>query len=401
MLPSSQTQTQAQAQAQAPGQLPPPRGIARVWHWFLGRPGTRHDHLQALDGLRGLAVLIVLASHWSNVAMFPPPALSGTGKSGVYLFFVLSAFLLTRALLQRPPAGFADRGLWADYALRRFLRIWPLYLVVLLSSWLLTLGGVEAWHYRMDTASLWRHLTLREGYSVLWSIPVEFIFYAWLPLVALALAWMRARGWPLWLELATLALVLAAASARWPPGQTLANDARLGPYLVVFLCGAYAARLDHRLRATGSGQRPGAWALAGVLALGAWVVTVPAVWAGLSSSVFAQALNHTWFIWFGVLWSVLLLAVLHGPDWLRVPFTWAPLRLVGVVSFSLYLWHMPVLQWLGADAVALSALLAPWLVVAAALLAAMLSFLLFERPLRELRLGHPRTTSAQGTAAPQ
>jgi len=370
---------------------------------FLGRPRTRHQHLGALDGLRGLAVLIVLASHLSNMGLHLLPGLSfsGTGKSGVYLFFVLSAFLLTRALLRRPPAGFADRGLWADYALRRFLRIWPLYLVVLVCSWLLTLGGVEGWHYQIDTASLWRHLSLREGMSVLWSIPVEFTFYLWLPLVALALAWMQARGWALWLEMSALALALAVASLAWPPGQSAVNDVRLGPYLVVFLCGAYAARLDHRLRGATTGLPRGAWALVGLVALGGWVLTVPAVWARVVGSAFNPALNHTWFIGFGVLWSALLLAVLHGPAWLRAPFAWPPLRLVGVVSFSLYLWHMPVLQWLAPDALARWPLLAPWLVLAVALLAAMLSFLLFERPWRELRLGHPDTTSAQGTAAPQ
>ena len=69
---------------------------------FLGRPRTRQRHLDALDGLRGLAVLVVIGSHLSNVGMLPRPGLSGTGKSGVYLFFVLSAYLLTRILLQRP-----------------------------------------------------------------------------------------------------------------------------------------------------------------------------------------------------------------------------------------------------------------------------------------------------------
>ena len=165
-----------------------PVGRTPFWSLFLGRPRSRHDHLNALDGLRGLAVLIVLGSHLSNAGFLPQPGLSGSGKSGVYLFFTLSAFLLTRALLRRPLADFTSAWRWADYALRRVLRIWPLYLVLLLASWALTQAGVTGWHYQMDTGAVLRHLTLREGQSVLWSIPVEFIFYLWLPLVSLALA---------------------------------------------------------------------------------------------------------------------------------------------------------------------------------------------------------------------
>lgn len=357
---------------------------AAFWPLFLGRPRTRQDHLDALDGLRGLAVLIVLASHLSNAGLLPAPGLSGTGKSGVYLFFVLSAFLLTRALLQRTPAGFADARLWADYALRRVLRIWPLYLVVLLGSWALTGAGISGWHYQLDTGALGRHLLLREGQSVLWSIPVEFTFYVWLPLVALALAWTQARRWPLWAEGGAAGLALALATWCWPPSQTEVNDVRLGPYLVVFLCGAFAARLDHRLQA-GKAHRA-AWGVAGLLAAAAVVVTVPALWSWLRGADFAGDVNHTWFVFFGLVWSVLLLAILHGPRWLRAPFGSAPMRLVGVVSFSAYLWHMPVLDGLRAAGVERWPLLAPWLVLAAVLGVSMASFLLFERPWREIRI---------------
>lgn len=92
--------------------------------------------LPALDGLRGLAVLIVLASHLANAGLpvFPGLSLSGTGKSGVYLFFVLSAYLLTRLLLARPVREWRSLHPWIDYGLRRVLRIWPLYLVVLFVS---------------------------------------------------------------------------------------------------------------------------------------------------------------------------------------------------------------------------------------------------------------------------
>ena len=363
---------------------------ATFWPLFLGRPSSRHDHLDALDGLRGLAVLIVLGSHLSNTGLLPHPGLSGSGKSGVYLFFVLSAFLLTRALLRRPLADFANAWHWVNYALRRVLRIWPLYLVLLLSSWALTRAGVAGWHYQMDTGTLLRHLTLREGQSVLWSIPVEFIFYLWLPPLALALAAMQAWRWPLWAELMVYVIGLALAYAFWPPAATLPNDVRLGPYLAVFLCGAYAARLDLRLQASTKPLQSAIWVPVGLAAMLAWLLTVPSVWAAIRGAPFVAGASSTWFIWYGLVWSLLLLALLHGPDWLRSPFAWPPLRLVGVVSFSLYLWHMPVMDALRGMGITSWPWLAPGIVLLVALLVAMVSFLLLERPWREFRFQHVR-----------
>lgn len=364
----------------------PPTPLARLAGLFLGRPRVRLDQVDSLDGLRGLAVLLVLASHLSNAGMglVPGLSLSGTGKSGVYLFFVLSAFLLVRLLLKRTPAQFADARLWADYALRRVLRIWPLYLVVLLSAWWFTRSGHAGWHYQLDDAALWRHLTLREGQSVLWSIPVEFVFYLVLPFVAWVLAVSMARGWPWWLETLGFVAALAAASWAWPPATALENDVRLGPYLAIFLCGAFAARLDHRIRAAASPPSSRAWGIVGLVAIAALLLTVPVAWAALAGTPVDYGFNHRWFVFFGLAWSALLLAVLHGPRWLRRPFASAPARWVGVVSFSAYLWHMPVLDLLRAHGLATWPLPALWALLVA-LAVAGLSFLVFERPWRDLR----------------
>lgn len=357
----------------------------RLAHLFLGRPRTRQQHYDALDGLRGLAVLIVIASHLSllGFGLLPGLPVGGIGKSGVYLFFVLSAFLLTRLLLERAPAQFADGRLWSAYALRRILRIWPLYLVVLLLSWALTRAGVAWWHFQLDTAALLRHLALRDGASVLWSVPVEFKFYLWLPLMALGLAWMAWRRWPLAAQAGVMLLALALASWAWPPGATGTNDVRLGPYLPLFLCGGAAAAVDLRIGRGATGKR--AWGFAGAFALAAFLATMPESWAVLAGGEVDNKLNHTWFVFFGVTWATLLLAVLHGPGWMRAPFAWAPMRLLGVVSFSAYLWHMPVLYGLRAFG-ARDWPLAGWWVFAATLLVSMASFLAIERPWRDVRL---------------
>ncbi|MDQ2701761.1 MAG: acyltransferase [Pseudomonadota bacterium] len=346
------------------------------------------DHLDALDGMRGAAVLIVMASHWSNAGFgLLPLSMGGTGKSGVYLFYVLSAYLLTRLMLLRGArTGFAHARLWGDYALRRVLRIWPLYLVVLLLSWVLTVQGVAGWHYQIGTESLLRHLTLREGQSVLWSIPVEFTFYFLLPLLVVAAAWLRRRA-PAWMEATVAILLLAAVLAAWPPGRAPVNDYRLWHYLPVFLCGVYAARIDLDL-AAGEHKRSWPWMLAGLAALLALVATVPQVWAWLSATPLRPELGHRWFLFFGVSWAVLLLAVLHGPRWLRQPFASRGLRLVGIVSFSAYLWHMPVLDFVRMHWT-LRGALHGWIALLLSLGLASLSWWCLERPWRGVRLRRP------------
>ncbi|KPN19571.1 hypothetical protein AO715_06160 [Xanthomonas sp. Mitacek01] len=101
---------------------------------------------------------------------------------------------------------------------------------------------------------------------------------------------------------------------------------------------------------------------------------------------FEATITRTWYLFFGLLWSALLLALLHGPAWLKQAFAWRPLRWTGLVSFSLYLWHMPVMSaLLRADVTARAGWLAPVLVLAVALAASTLSWALFERPLRNVR----------------
>lgn len=341
-------------------------------------------HTPALDGLRGLAVLIVLLSHTANAGLpvLPGFSFSGTGKSGVYLFFVLSAFLLTRILLGKPWAQWRVSATWLDYVLRRVLRIWPAYLVVLLASAALTASGLAPWWpYPMDAEALLRHLLLLEGVSVLWSVPVEFHYYLWLPLVAALLGLAVQRG-GLWAAAFVALLLTLAALALWPPAESRVNDVRLGPYLSLFFAGALAAVLSRRW----SAAPPSAAALgvAGGLAVLALLATMPALPALLGLLPFTPDLNHRWFVFFALAWSALLLAVVHGPAWLRQPFEWRPLRALGWVSFSAYLWHMPVLAAvtgpLGFDG--LPALL---LFALGTALASWLSWRGFERPLQGVR----------------
>src|SRR6266446_5951817 len=83
-------------------------------------PGNAFPHYKALDGVRGIAVLMVVLIH----SRFLP-----IGWVGVQIFFVLSGFLITGILLSQkaqPFSAFMARFYW-----RRGLRIWPLYFLFL------------------------------------------------------------------------------------------------------------------------------------------------------------------------------------------------------------------------------------------------------------------------------
>ncbi|MBK9055180.1 MAG: acyltransferase [Chloroflexi bacterium] len=77
--------------------------------------------MDSLDGLRGLAVLLVILGHTSNreAYFFPGANFAGMGKSGVFLFFILSSFLLTYPFLEKGEEA-RSKNFLLNYAIRRF-----------------------------------------------------------------------------------------------------------------------------------------------------------------------------------------------------------------------------------------------------------------------------------------
>lgn len=99
------------------------------------RPPLRDQHLASLDGVRGLAILLVFAMHYGGGRKFDNPFLKVTGEVmaggwiGVDLFFVLSGFLITGILLD----SVGERGYYKIFYARRALRIFPPYYAALLA----------------------------------------------------------------------------------------------------------------------------------------------------------------------------------------------------------------------------------------------------------------------------
>ena len=165
-----------------------------------------HGNLAGLDGLRAIAVLLVLVYHcglWSGALLLVPPGpmlklLNGC-RMGVDVFFVLSGFLIGRILLQ--DLVHDGRLHWAGFFVRRSFRIVPAYWLVLAGLMLLSAGGIGgAWFFLFGTsdpsvlrrlawenfAYLNNYLQPSDGVTVMswsWSLCVEEHFYLLLPLL--------------------------------------------------------------------------------------------------------------------------------------------------------------------------------------------------------------------------
>jgi peptidoglycan/LPS O-acetylase OafA/YrhL len=137
--------------------------------------------MEQLDGLRAFAILPVLYSHFWNEDNW-------LGTAGVYLFFVLSGYLITGILLRSRTKPSALQ----TFYLRRFLRIAPIYYVTLGLAWLLNLPGIRQtflWHFLYLSNVLF---TLENSWSPwytahLWTLSIEEQFYLVWPFLILFL----------------------------------------------------------------------------------------------------------------------------------------------------------------------------------------------------------------------
>jgi peptidoglycan/LPS O-acetylase OafA/YrhL len=171
---------------------------------FLTPPEIRRvvsGHIPALDGLRGIAILLVLLHHfaWVPITMTGLPGVvlgfTRIGWVGVELFFVLSGFLITGILVDSKPA----ENYLSTFYIRRALRILPLYygcvfiVFILLPSLgkagipnlprQITSGQLWYWFYAGNWASFWNAGAYCFGHF--WSLAVEEQFYLFWPWIVL------------------------------------------------------------------------------------------------------------------------------------------------------------------------------------------------------------------------
>ena len=292
----------------------------------------RPEHHKPLDGLRGWAVLLVMFGHATNQGL--SPWLEGTllsrGKLGVYLFFVLSAYLLDRQIIQVWQDGKGNWSYWRYYIARRFLRIFPPFVLALLVFRLMNEAGYKV--VIREWSHIWEHLLFMRGDHIFWSIPTEFVYYLISPLLLLycnLFFKLDVRRTALFFVAVVVASVAINSIYNLPRFNTLR-------YIGIFSMGTLLAVFQTLGSNTFKvvSQRP-------------WMKYLP--WAALVILVIWGAVADDFtgaevYVPVAFLWSILLIATFSNGLWTRI-LRWKAFRFVGMISYSLYLFHIPVLVW--------------------------------------------------------
>ncbi|HEU5153034.1 MAG TPA: acyltransferase family protein [Iamia sp.] len=377
-----------------------------------GEGRVRLDHIPALDGLRGVAVAVVLWFHAGH--------LTG-GYLGVDLFFTLSGYLITSLLVAewRRTGTIALGPFWG----RRVRRLLPALVVMLVAvgvaaRWkvlpaargdlrdagLATLGYVANWQTILGGDGYWDQTLTPSWLEHTWSLAIEEQFYLLWPLVAVAVlaGWRRAGAGsdaaPVRSRerrvrrLGTVALAGAVLSGGGMIVASLAGASVERLYLgtdtrvAAILLGAAAAcfqRAPGAIRAMGERTRLGL--AAGAVVAAAFLAVTWTVLDGTSALLYRGGLLVC-----GLAAVVVILDIstpgrsLVGPV-LALP----PLRALGAISYGLYLYHWPIYRFLAETDLGLVG----WNLTAAQVLAslavAVASHRFLERPILERRWSWP------------
>lgn len=134
------------------------------------------QEIRVLNLIRGIAALIVIISHYSNATkLFDKLLGSGAGHIGVMLFFVLSGFLIALLYIKKP----FNKSQFNNYLVSRIARVIPLYFFIVVLSYIIyQFLGQSAFYQIENIGLLFTHLIMINGISVLWTIPVEIQYYS-------------------------------------------------------------------------------------------------------------------------------------------------------------------------------------------------------------------------------
>jgi peptidoglycan/LPS O-acetylase OafA/YrhL len=318
-----------------------------------GRQGTL-DKVASVNGLRGLAIFGVLIQHTmpgrvlantpDTLAVLRP--LATNGWTGVNLFFILSGFVLYLPYAdgRRRIAAGGDVG-W--FYRHRFLRLMPLYYLAALVVLAMAAPGLDSRGFGHAAARLLLLGFLTDRYNfgpvenfALWSIGVEILFSLVFPLLVLAVVrWRMGRVLALAL---IVAFVFRAMGRIWDPrplGPNFVSDNIFGR-IDEFMLGMAIARW-HADGAIPPWARRLAW-LGVLLVLLAWEGFYRCQYAGLST-VFMAPLNNVVDAGF----CAILLAALAPEGRLARGLAFAPLQVAGMMCYSIYIWHAPILERVG------------------------------------------------------
>jgi peptidoglycan/LPS O-acetylase OafA/YrhL len=372
------------------GEIASKQGLLPLLASKFASPFVQSGRLGYIDGLRAIAIIAVVAFH-ARI-----PGFEG-GFVGVDVFFVISGFLITQQIVGQIIAG---RFSITEFYARRILRILPPLLLVTCATLavaplfpLLTLELRDLANSAAATAAMISNYYFTAGTEYFgtrpettpllhtWSLGVEEQYYLLAPaLIALT--------------------VMLALRRKWKPTNTLLC---FGALSVIISCVVLAilTKTDHRLAFFSIMSRSWQFAVGGMLAIAvlnglripAWARSALAM-AGLFAIVaavmfFNQEMSYPGFAagWVPTIGALLLLA--SGLENEKAPLikllASRPAVAIGVLSYSWYLWHWPVIELARTLPVAEGGVWKDCAASALALLLSVPTYIFLERPLKALR----------------
>ena len=338
-----------------------------------------HQYRADVDGLRALAVLAVVAFHAA-------PLLFPGGFLGVDVFFVISGFLISGLVLDQLRAG---KFTMSGFYLRRARRILPALLLMLFVSSLLALAVLMPDELQDFAKLMIASVTFVPNLALLsdtgyfdvgahmkpllhmWSLGVEEQFYFIWPFFLMLMA-RRDR------PAQTLVLIGVLAALSFLAHLLIFRDSPDASFYLPFtrfwelMIGAALAAVPAGATPLGASRKVlGAISTAGVLLMVASMVAAddkPNAWVGIAPTMGAA------------------MFIAAGPQALpnRSAFSWRPVVYLGLISYPLYLWHWPFLSMLRIVDLEDRGLyrIMRILMVLLAVVAAVLTYHLVERPVR-------------------
>ena len=320
-------------------------------------PTARPIRSLALDGWRAVACLLVLFHHtgfwlhWGPVAVW--------GFTGVHFFFVLSGYLLFRPFgkMMRADEPFGFKRFY----LRRFLRIYPAYLLALLAysavRFASRLHPPSAHDFLTHLLLAFNSTDPREFFGInvaFWTLAIEAQFYVLLPLLVFVVYRVSGRRTvPAMFAAATLFLCLGLGARAWEllhttgpssGGESAIRFHTVFSFLDFFAAGMFVAAFE---AASAPAKTLARWPAGTLLAGGTALFLSANRWCSLAGNGDWMLVNDSVFLWaFPPLLcaglAMILYTVVRSEGFVTAALANPVLVYIGKISYSVYLFHILV-----------------------------------------------------------
>ena len=352
-------------------------------------------HVVGLDGVRGVAVLLVFISHFHWI-LSPDPFLTKVtpwhfinrtfeaGFMGVDIFFVLSGFLITSLLMKDRSTN--QKNLFKRFYRRRALRLLPALYALLIADFFVSRW--ENFPGDIQWRTTWHAILFLNNWNIvnnfgeaqndlghLWSLGIEEQFYLIWPLTIWLLAKLKIPS-KMMIPLILFAslVVMVHRTSLWNDGTSwiilyIRTDTRLDSLLI----GAMFAYVYRHFQVPSK------------------ILNSVATLSFLGLVYIKYVLDKSPFI-FEMGWTIIallagfiILSVAEGAFFIQKVFTWRPLTMIGKVSYGLYLWHMPIFVLFGRHVTSGSRPLRLLIAIILACVVTSLSWFFIEKPFLNLK----------------